>query len=303
MAQEIVSLKKLQRFTGKCISFMLAVPAARLYTREVNLAIGKAVKNSRPIAVEGRLKAEISHWTFLDKWEGFVPWRQEKHLQVKIATDASLYKWGGATVEDELVLGDFFDSRDYWPIHVKEAEKTLVSMSEKFLNHRVDVFVDNQSVIASWERGGSKSSDLNNTFKLIFEVCQKKNIDLHMHYIPSEQNPADFESRVLSFRDSKLSQDAWQLVQNRFGPHTVDLMALDSNAMLGDDGKPLRHFTPCYTPDSSGVNMFAQNVTNEFNPYVFPPFCLISPVLSFLVEQKPRCCTFIFPVLSTLPFW
>ncbi len=44
LAQEIVSLKKLQRFTGKCISFMLAVPAARLYTREVNLAIGKAVK-------------------------------------------------------------------------------------------------------------------------------------------------------------------------------------------------------------------------------------------------------------------
>ncbi|CAG2255726.1 unnamed protein product [Mytilus edulis] len=133
LTQQVVSLKTLQRFAGKCISFMLAVPAARLYTREVNLAISKAIKNSRPVALEGRLKTEISHWAFLDKWEGFVPWRKERHLQIKLATDASLYKWG-AVVEEQEVLGDFFVSGDDRPIHVKEAEaveKTLVSLSGK----------------------------------------------------------------------------------------------------------------------------------------------------------------------------
>ena len=65
----------MQRFTGKCISFMLAVPAAKLFTREANIAIGKAVKNSKPIPVEGKLRNEISHWEFLDKWEGYVTWR------------------------------------------------------------------------------------------------------------------------------------------------------------------------------------------------------------------------------------
>ncbi|CAG2207256.1 unnamed protein product [Mytilus edulis] len=305
LTQQVVSLKTLQRFAGKCISFMLAVPAARLYTREVNLAISKAIKNSRPVALEGRLKTEISHWAFLDKWEGFVPWRKERHLQIKLATDASLYKWG-AVVEEQEVLGDFFVSGDDRPIHVKEAEaveKTLVSLSGKIKDHRVDVLVDNQVVIASWEKGGSRSSDLNDVFKSIFHVCQTMNIDLHLLYIPSKCNPADIQSRILSFQDTMLSPQAWLLVQKRFGPHTVDLMALDSNAMVDDGGKPLRHFTPCSTPKSSGVNLFAQNVTDELNPYVFPPFCLISPVLSFLVEQKPKCCTFVFPALSPLPCW
>lgn len=47
LAREVVSLRTLQRFTGKCVSFMLAVPAARLFIRESNLAIGRSIKNSR----------------------------------------------------------------------------------------------------------------------------------------------------------------------------------------------------------------------------------------------------------------
>lgn len=101
LAQKFVSLKTLQRFSGKCISFMLAVSVARLYRREVNLAIGKAFRN----LINGRLKEEICHWKFLDSWDGFVLWRQEKHLQVCIATDASLFKLG-AVVDGRQVIID-----------------------------------------------------------------------------------------------------------------------------------------------------------------------------------------------------
>jgi hypothetical protein len=45
--QKLVSFKTPPTFTGKCISFMLAVPAARLYTRVDNLAISEPV---RPVA-------------------------------------------------------------------------------------------------------------------------------------------------------------------------------------------------------------------------------------------------------------
>lgn len=88
-----------------------------------------------------------------------------------------------------------------------------------------------------------------------------------MLYILTEYYSADLESRILKFRETyiKLMPVYWQLVQKRFGPHTVDLMALDANAMLGDDG----------------------NVADELNPYVFPPFCLIAHVLSFLVQRSP----------------
>ena len=33
-----------------------------------------------------------------------------------------------------------------------------------------------------------------------------------------------------------------------FGPHTVDLCSLDSNAMCDDSGEMLKHFTPFPSP-------------------------------------------------------
>lgn len=55
--------------------------------------------------------------------------------------------------------------------------------------------------------------------------------------------------------------------------------------MRSIDGTAMKHFTPCHTPSSSGVNVFCQNVSGEENLYVYPPFTLILPVLNFLEEQ------------------
>lgn len=80
MSEDTVSLKTLQRFAGKCISLSLAVPAARLFSREVNRAIALASKNSRDITLYDDLKNELLFWRFIDNWEGFATWRTEKHL-------------------------------------------------------------------------------------------------------------------------------------------------------------------------------------------------------------------------------
>lgn len=291
LAREVVSLRTLQRFTGKCVSFMLAVPAARLFIREANLAIGRSIKNSRSIPIMGKLKDEILHWAFLDEWEGFVPWRSEKHMQVTMATDASSYRWS-AVVEHEEILGDLFESNDKRPIHLKEGDalfKTMLSLHERLANHRVDVFVDNQAVVAAWEGMGCRCSELNDIMKSIFEICKKENVDLHLCYISTSQNPADFGSRTLNLQDCKLSLKTWELIQNRFGPHTVDLMALDSNVMCDSEGTPLKHFTPYPCPSLSKVNVFAQNLTLEVNPYVFPLFvyCLLFCNFWLSRGQKP----------------
>ena len=65
--------------------------------------------------------------------------------------------------------------------------------------------------------------------------------------------------------------------------HTFDLMALDSNAVICRDGVQLPHFSPTLSPRSQGVNLFCQDLgemDNMSNPYVFPPFALLGPVLS-----------------------
>ena len=61
-------------------------------------------------------------------------------------------------------------------------------------------------------------------------------------------------------------------------------MSLDSNAMKSVDGESLRHSTPWLTPHASGVNVFSQDLRKELNPYVYPPFGLVFPLLCLLKE-------------------
>ena len=47
-----VSVKTLQRLVGKCVSFTLAVPAALLFTREMNLVISKGLRTNRLFKID-----------------------------------------------------------------------------------------------------------------------------------------------------------------------------------------------------------------------------------------------------------
>ena len=117
------SVKTLQRLVGKCVSFSLAVPAARLFTRDMNTAISKGLFTGKPICIEGLLWDEIAHWLFLEAWDDPLPWRDERHLQVKLATDASQSAWGGTFLAPEqLHTSDYWTPDEMlWNIATKEA--------------------------------------------------------------------------------------------------------------------------------------------------------------------------------------
>ena len=148
LSSDVTDVNTLQRLSGKCISFSLAVPGARLFLNEINLAIGKGIRSSEPIHISGPLKSEIQHWTFLESWTGFLPWHSEFHHQVILCADASSFAWGGVfnpTVKPVSV-------RDYWPssqrpldINVKEflaLSNVLLAFSKSISNCWVDVFTD-----------------------------------------------------------------------------------------------------------------------------------------------------------------
>ena len=109
--RKFVDVKTLQHFQGKCISLSLAVPAAKLFIREMARAISSASSNGQVFLSPG-LREEIIHWRFLDSWKDCVPWRDEKHLRLSVSSDASGHGWGG-----DRVLGD------YW----QESQRSLSS--------------------------------------------------------------------------------------------------------------------------------------------------------------------------------
>ena len=164
---KVVPVKSLQKLAGKTVSFSLAIPAARLFCREINHNIGKSLKSSKPVVMSDALKREFEHWKFLDSWSGFLPWSSERHFSIEITMDASNSGWGGI-----LTLPDNPKStRDYWcpedlnspgGIAVKEAEGLLHTLStflSEVFNGRVDAFVDNKNLLHFWNsKGGKKHS-------------------------------------------------------------------------------------------------------------------------------------------------
>ena len=130
------------------------------------------------------------------------------------------------------------------------------------------------SAYPSLGKTGGKSTQLNDALKELFQTLLAQNISLCLQFVPCPLNQADALSRVLSDKDCMLAPEPWRELESLFGPHTFDLMALDSNAQIGCSGSPLPHFTPFPTPGSRGVNVFAQDLTSQENAYVFPPFIL-----------------------------
>ncbi|MEM1009099.1 MAG: hypothetical protein AAGJ35_08850, partial [Myxococcota bacterium] len=309
LSSKVVSLKTLQRFAGKVVSFSLAIPGCKLYVREVFKCISRLGSSSRPLTeMKGDLRAKVSYWRFIDHWPDCLPWRLEHHTTVKLFCDASKKAWGGVLFKD----GQVFTSRDYWfdnsyDINTLEARASLhslVSFQRLIVSSRVDVNTDSRRSSRAWQNQGCQSSEVNEVLKRILECCRRGNFSLDMHYVPSVHNPADTPSRRLSDLDCMLSEGAWGLVERFYGPHTFDLMSLDSNCQKDRAGRRLPHFTPCPTPESSGTNVFAQRLPSGHNIYVFPPFVLVPPLLKYIIEQDFHgSFTIIVPDLQPRRFW
>lgn len=255
----------MQSFAGKTTSFSIAVPAARLYTRASFRAISSCSKSPhKPIKISGDLLREIQYWRFLDNWESCLPWFDERHVVINIFSDASNSAWGGVFPDKS---GNSVEVRDYWsplensqPIIFREAlalKHTLMAGAKKLAAYRVDAHVDNLPLVRAWKNQGRKSKALSDVLQAIYEAILQFNISLSVVFVPSRDNVADALSRALSSSDCMLSPRVWREIEKRWGPHSIDLMALDSKAPLDAHGSRLRHYTSWPTEQSAGVNVFA----------------------------------------------
>ena len=127
-------------------------------------AISKASRSGKPIPVSRALRDEIVHWLLLDTWDGFLPWKNEKHSSITLSSDASDVGWGGSIrvpgKEDQLIRGYWDESSRDLPIAVREAKAllyTLESLDASVANSRLDCFIDNKAVVATWQKQASKN--------------------------------------------------------------------------------------------------------------------------------------------------
>ena len=83
-----IKVLDLQCLASRCISFLLVVLDAKLYTykenefsklytRKMNLAISFGLKTLE-------LKEELGAWKFLDTWEGKLEWKRQRHILLEL---------------------------------------------------------------------------------------------------------------------------------------------------------------------------------------------------------------------------
>ena len=260
LSHKTVALKTLQKFAGKTTSFSLLVPGAKLYTNAAYQAISKASRSHKPIPVSAAFKAELLHWKFLDSWDCFLPWKDERHTSVTIFSDVSNIGWGAVVripgKEEQHLRGYWDENSRHVPIAIREAKAilfTLESLNHAIVNSRLDFFVEDKVDVSSWENQVSRTPALSQVLQWIFQLSLRLNVALKVCFVPSALNPADLPSRALSDTDCKLSPLAWKLVQQSYGPHTLDLLALASNIQCDQHGNPLRFYAPFPNPGCSGV--------------------------------------------------
>ena len=120
----------------------------------------------------------------------------------------------------------------------------LVAFQARSSNSRVDVHIDTRVPKSALDGDGCRNSTINDVVKDIFRNSRDFNFRVQTFYVPSSRNPADEPSRNLSDLDCMLTPETWLRQERCFGPHSFDLMSLNSNCQRDRSGNPLPRFSP-----------------------------------------------------------
>ena len=160
------------------------------------------------------------------------PTTQKKHL----ASDATLFAWGGLNVQDPRQM-----VHDFWRFtgHISDKELIAAVNTTQSLakpNEIVALDVDNATVYSYLTNQGGKVPRLNNLLRPFLIWLPMHRIELRVRLVPSRQMLADPISRW-SFDPSEYSLNPliFRHIQDRFKKFcrpSIDMFASPSNALL-----------------------------------------------------------------------
>ena len=170
------------------------------------------------------------------------------------------------------------------------------SFANQLANHQIRWFTDNQNVAHNIIKVGSKKVELQAEALDMFKLSVQHNIIMEPKWIPREQNKvADYLSCIVDYDDWGLSVAVFQLIEDKWGPHTVDRFPNSTNAKL------LRFNSRFLDIGSEAVDAFTVHWGME-NNYSSPPVYLI-PHLLFHAMYCKCVGTLIVPEWPSAAFW
>jgi hypothetical protein len=217
-----------------------------------------------------------------------------------VYSDASSTGYGGYIVEnpDSIAYSMWSDSEKLLSSTWKEltaVKKVLFSPSDYVKGKRIKWFTDNQNVVNIISKGSMKCH-LQEIVLDIYNQCLNYNLSLDVEWIPRTENErADFISRIVDFDDWGISEDLFVYVDSLWGPHEIDWFANDDNHKL-----PV-FYSSYWNVKSIGIDAFTVN-WGGINGLLVPPVCLLFKVLQY-VKQCRAYGTVVLPMWKSASFW
>jgi hypothetical protein len=118
---------------------------------------------------------------------------------------------------------------------------------------------------------------------------EKGQFFLSCEYVRSELNVSDKFTRESPGLETSLTDQAFKVIWDHFGPFQWDLMATSANVNKDLEGEPLLFFSRYYDEKSKGVDLFKQQLHACRDMFCFPPIPMISRVLKYFEQQRISC--------------
>ena len=286
----LLPVRRLASFVGLAQSVYLAVPPARHFLRELHVCIKTKQSWGARVRLSPQAYRDLQWWiTLPQKWNGRAIWRSPRNA--KLSADASKLAWGG-------VLNDTTPARGFWTkeerrLSITELElEAVLRTVQSFISHlrsrHVLLREDNMGVVHMLAHYSSRVPSIMRRLRELWLLLDTNGIELSVLYIRSEANVwADALSRERDTEEWMLNPDVFDLLQSKFGPHTIDRFASMLTAQLP------RYNSRWQDPRCEAVDSLSLDWRGE-NNYCNPPWTLLAQVAQRLAEQ-PVPCTVVAP--------
>ena len=274
-----IKARELACITGQIISMSCAVGnITRLMTRNCYAAIEVKTYWDQWLPISPEIRYELSFWlNNIDCINGKAMFPKSSAVGL-VYSDASDSGFGGYSVQCglDLVAGQWTDKEMSTSSTMREilaVKFVLLSLLHQLSGLSVKWFTDNQNVPRIMSCG-SRKSHLQSEALSIYNICCFHSISIEMEWIPRTENEqADFLSRVYDPDDWGLSHSTFQSIDRMWGPHSIDRFANHLNSKLS------RFNSRYWNPGSEGIDTFIMNWAEE-NNYVCPPVSLVPRVFA-----------------------
>ena len=130
----------------------------------------------------------------------------------------------------------------------------------------------------------------------IDSTCRQNNIYIFPQWVPrSENEKADAISRIVDSDDWSVAPEVFHLLENRWGPHSIDRFASNYNSKLP------RFNSRYWNPGSETIDAFSVSWARE-NNWLVPPISLVARTILHLRDSR-GCGTLVAPYWKSAPFW